>query len=369
MVEALKKVDKKILIIIGVIIALPILLIIFLAIIQGCSNSQITPEKYEEKMISAAENYFDEKGLPENEAEIKTVKLSTLVKKEYIKSSEELIGDDTCKGFVSVRKNGSTIEENEGGFLNYTVSLECKKYKTNTLKKNLMKDLTTEGSGLYQDNNYYVYKGDETNNYIKYFGTLYRIMNMDESGIVKLIKVDSESLDRYWDNKYNVEVSDLYGINIYADSALLKYMISDYNNPKIISNKAKKHIVSTAVCIDSRDINNISIGNYTCTNKLENQVVSLIDISDFAKASLDSNCNSIYSKSCGNYNYLKQLNLQTWTPIAISNNTYQVYYLTNGVIKFQEASKYQNYNLVIHIDGEEKIVSGKGTQAEPYVIE
>ncbi len=368
MVGALKS-NKKILIIAGVIIAIPILLIMFLAIIQGCSNTQITPEKYEEKMLTAAQNYFKDKGLPENEAEVKTVKLSTLVKKEYIKSSNDLIGDDTCKGSVSVRKNGSTVAENEGGFLNYTVYLECKNYKTNTLKSNLMKDLTTEGSGLYQDNNYYVYKGDEVNNYIKYFGIMYRIININESGVVKLIKVESESLDRYWDNKYNVEVSDLYGINIYKDSAILKYIISDYNNPKVISNNAKKHIVSTNVCVDSRDINNGTIGNYNCVNVLQNQVATLIDASDFAKASLDPNCNSIYSKSCGNYNYLKQLNLQTWTPIATSNNTYQVYYLTNGIIKFQEASKYQNYNLVIHIDGGEKVISGKGTESEPYVIQ
>ena len=369
MVEALKKIDKKILIIAGFIILLPILLIIFLAIIQGCSNSSITPEKYEERMVESAKNYFKEKGLPSAEAETKNVKLSTLVKDGYIKSTEDLLGDDSCKGSVTVRKNGSIISENDGGYLNYIVSLECKDYETDTLKNALMEDLTTNGSGLYKDGNYYVYKGDEVNNFISFFGVNYRIININEEGIVKLIKVESESLDRYWDNKYNVEVSDLYGKNIYADSAILKNMLDDYKNVKVIKAEAKKHIVSTDVCIDSKDINDDTIGNYTCINKLENQVVSLIDISDFAKASLDPDCNSVYSKSCGNYNYLKQLHLQTWTPIAVSNNTYQVYYLSNGVAKFQEASKYQNYNLVIHIDGNEKIVSGKGTKEKPYVIE
>ena len=52
MVEVLKKIDKKILIIICAILLLPIVLIIFLAIVQGCSNSNITHEKYEEKMGS-----------------------------------------------------------------------------------------------------------------------------------------------------------------------------------------------------------------------------------------------------------------------------------------------------------------------------
>lgn len=369
MVEALKKIDKKILIIAGIILLLPILLIIFLAVIQGCSNSSVTPEKYEENMIEAAKVYFDKEGSPKKEGEVKTVKLNTLVKKEYIKSTEKLLKDSSCEGSVSVRRNGSAIAENEGGYLNYIVNLECKDYKTNTLKNKLMEDLTTTGSGLYQDNNYYVYKGDEVNNLVKFYGKLYRVLNIDNTGIVKLLKVESESLDRYWDNKYNVEVSDLYGINIYADSAILKSMINDYNNEKVISKEARKHIVSNTVCIDSKDINDDTIGSYDCGNKLENQVVSLINIYDYAKASLDPNCNSITSKACGNYNYLKSMNLKSWTPNAVANNTYQIYYLTNSIIKFQEASKYQNYNLVIYIDGNEKITSGKGTEEAPFVIE
>ncbi|MBQ2946899.1 MAG: hypothetical protein IJE04_03515 [Bacilli bacterium] len=369
MVEVLKKIDKKILIIICAILLLPIVLIIFLAIIQGCSNSNITHEKYEEKMIEAAQKYFeDNDNMPKEESEAKTVELSTIVNKKYIKSAEELVGDGSCKGSVTVRRNGVVIEENDGGYLNYTVNLECDTYQTNTLINNLMKDVVSQGSGLYQDNNYYVYKGDEVNNYITFYGVDYRIININENRMIKLLKVESELLDRFWDNKYNVEVSDLYGKNIYADSAILKNIILDYNNTKIIAPEAKKRIISTDVCIDSRDINNVAISDYVCSNKLENQVISLIDVSDFAKASLDLDCTTIYSRSCGNYNYLKELNLRTWTPTSVSNNTYQVYYLTNGIIKIQEASKYENYNLVIHIDGNEKIVSGKGTKTEPYVV-
>ena len=369
MVEALKKMDKKILIIVGIIILLPILIIVFLAIIQACGNSKITPEKYEERMIVAVQNYFEDTvGLPSKEGETREVELSTLVGREYIKSTGDLIGDNTCLGSVTVRRNGSTVSENKGGYLNYIANLECKDYKTNTLINNLMEDLTTTGSGLYQLNNYYVYKGDEVNNYVKFFDKNYRIMNIDENGIVKLIKAESESLDRYWDNKYNIDVNDIYGKNIYADSAILKYLMDDYNNVKVISNTAKEHIVSKDVCIDSRDLNNGAIGDYSCSTKLENQVISLIDVTDYAKASLDMDCNSIYSKSCRNYNYLKDLNLMSWTLNAVSNNTYQVYYLSNGIIRSQEASKYHNYNLVIYIDGTENIASGDGTFEAPYVI-
>ena len=367
MLNAIKKIDKKILIIAGIIILSPILLILFLAIFRGCGNSKLTPEKYEEKMISAAEKYFKDKE-PTVESEVKTVKLSTLVKKEYIKSTEDLLDDDSCKGTVSVRLNGSTIEKNDGGFLNYTVNLECKNYKTNTLLSNLMDDVTTVGAGLYQENGYHLYKGEDVKNYIKFYGNDYRIINIDPEGMVKLLKVEVESLDTVWDNKYNVAVNDTIGLNIYADSVILKNMINSYNDPKIISSEAKKHIVSRSVCVDSRDMYNGTIGNYTCSNTLANQVVSLVDVSDFAKASLDANCKSIYDKSCINYNYLKYLNLKTWTPVPASNNTYEVFYLSNGIIKTQDANKYDVYNLVIYIDGNEKLTSGEGKVDKPYVI-
>lgn len=370
MVEALKKLDKKVLIIGGCLILLPIILIVFLAILQSCSNSKITHEKYEEKMISAAQAYFEEKDkLPTQEGQTVTVKLSKLVSGEYIKSTEDLLDDTTCEGSATARMNGSTIEENNGGFVNYTVNLKCDDYKTTTLKDKLMEDLTTVDSGLYQQGSTYIFRGEYVDNYITFFGVQYRILSIDSNGIVKLLKVERESSDVYWDTKYNTEVSDSYGKNIYKDSYILKQLINDYNDTKKISSSAKKHIVSYNVCTDSRDYNNSSITyDKTCSNVLENQVISLIDVEDFAKASLDPECTGIYSKTCRNYNYLKDLNLSTWTFVADSTNTYEVYYLSSGIIKEQEASKYNPYNMVIYIDGNEKITSGSGTEEEPYVL-
>lgn len=370
MVNALKKVDKKILIIAGCIILLPIIVIIILAIVQGCSNSKITPEKYEEKMILAAEKYIKNKDKePKKEGEIFTVKLSKLIDGEYIKSTEDLLEDDSCKGSVTVRKNGSTIEDNKGGFLNYTVNLECKNYKTNSLMKALMNDIVTEGSGLYQKDNEYIFKGDEVNNYITFFNKLYRIVSIDESGIVKLLRAESESIDRYWDIKYNIDTESSSGKNIYKDSDILKILLELYNDPKKISESAKEHIISKDVCIGARDINNLSINDTSeCSSLLENQVVSLLNVGDFASASLDADCKDITSKSCRNYNYMKNLFLDSWTMTAVSNNTYEVYYIYNGVVKYQPANKYSSYSVVIYIDGDEIIESGNGSEKDPYVI-
>ena len=367
MVEALKKIDKKILIIAGCIILLPILLIVFLAIFQGCSNSKLTYEEYENKMISIMEEYIKDKQ-PKNEGETVTVMLSDLVKDGYIKSPEKLMNDNTCEGSVTARRNGSLIEENNGGYINYTVDLECDNYKTETIKSSLLKQLTTSGSGLHKQGNDYVFKGDDVDNYITFYDSQYRIIKMDSNGFLKLVKVERGAMTEYWDNKYNTEVNNSYGKNIYADSSILKKLLSEYSDGKNISEQAKRHIVAHDICIDSRDVSNVAINpEKVCSHVLKNQLVSLIDVIDYANASLDSECNSISSMSCNNYNYLHALNLRTWTLNAVANNTYEVYYLGSGIVRSQRASKYDSYNMVIYIDGNEKAV-GQGKENLPYVI-
>lgn len=368
MVEAIKKIDRKILIIVGCIIVLPVLLIVFLAIIQGCGTSKISYEKYEEKMISAAQNYIKGKE-PKEEGEVVTVNLSKLYKDGYIKSPEVLLDDKNCEGSVTVRRNGAVIEENNGGYLNYTVNLECDNYNTQTLKEYLMKQIITSGNGLYHQGNNYIFKGEEVDNYITFFGNEYRIISMNSDGIIKLVKVERGAMKEYWDVKYNTEVNEYYGKNIYADSSILKKLLTEYNDTKIISSSAKKHIIAHDVCIDARYISDTAINlNRACTNMLENQVVSLIDVVDYANASLDPECTSTDSMSCNNYNYLHDMSLSTWTLNAVADNSYEVYYLGGGIIRSQKASRYDNYNLVIYIDANEKVI-GSGKKTDPYVIE
>ena len=370
MVEALKKIDKKFLILAGCIILLPIILIIVLAIVQGCSNTKVTYEKYEEKMLEAAKSYFADNGnLPTLEGETKTIELNILVKNEYIKSTEDLLEDTTCEGSVTARLNGSNVEENEGGFINYTVNLECDDYKTNSLINSLTNDLVTEGSGLYETENGYIFKGDEVKNYITFFGVQYRIVSVDENGILKLLKSESESIERYWDIKYNIDTGSASGKNIYADSEIYKYLMDIYNNSKYFSKEAKKHVVSKNVCVGARDINDLTLNNNSeCSNVLNNQIISLLGVTDYANASTDPYCLDILSKSCRNYNYMKGLFLDTWTFTPVSNNSYEVYYIYNGIVKYKEASKYSSYNIVIYIDGDEILESGNGSEKTPYII-
>lgn len=372
MVNALKRLDKKFLIIAGLIICLPIFIIIFLAIIQGCGNTKVSHEQYEKNMISALEKYIkDTNKIPTEENELLTVKLSTLIDKEYIKSPEKLLDDSTCDGSVSVRRNGSIVENNNGGFLNYTVSLECKEYSTTHLVDKIIEEnLVTEDSGLYHDGEGYIFKGNKVKNYITFFGNNYRIMSIDKDGVLKLVKIEPEATNRIWDNKFNVETNRASGKNIYEDSTLLEFLLSDYTNTKKISTKAKHHVVAYDACIGKRNGNNYSIdSSIDCSDILENQVISLLSVSDYAKASLDQDCTNLRSRSCNNYNYLYGVASTTWTLNASLDNTYEVIYLSDGLMEVQNANTYSEYNIVIYIDGNELYTSGNGSVNNPYVIE
>lgn len=368
MVEAFKRLDKKFLIIAGIIVLFPIILILFLAIIRGCSNAKLSYQTYEQKMITSAGSYFNGK-MPEQEAESKTVSLKKMVEKGYIKSPEKALKDNSCEGSVTVRRNGSSVDTNDGGFLNYTVDLKCKDYKTSHLLDKITEEIVTSESGLYKDENEYIFRGNKVNNYINFYGQNYRIMSIDEDGLVKLIKEVPEPSTRFWDNKYNVEVNSSYGKNIYKDSAILSYLITDYQNSKRISKKAKEHIVAHDVCVGKRSVNDYSISKeLDCSEILEKQIVSLINVSDYARASIDPNCDSTIAKSCKNYNYLSNVSASSWTMNSIKENTYDVLFLSDGVQEVQPASTYSEYSMILYIDGNELYQDGKGTANDPYKI-
>ena len=371
MVSALKRMDKKFLIFAGLIICLPILLIVFLAVIRGCRNTKISYDEYERKMVISFEEYLkDADKIPTEEGEYVTVKLATLVDKGYIKSTSDLIDDSSCSGSISVRRNGSSVESTNGGYLNYIVDLTCKNYKTTHLIDKLKEKIVTEESGLYQIEDGYIFKGNKPKNYITFFGHTYRIMSVDKNGILKLIKTEPEATNRKWDDKYNVETNRSSGKNIYKDSVILDFLINDYENPKKISSKAKEEIVAYDVCVGKRNSNNFAIdSSIDCSEKLQKQVISLLSVSDYANASIDPNCASLDSRSCNNYNYLYGVVSSTWTMNGSLDNTYDVLFLADGIMSSQIANTYSEYSIVIYIDGNRIYTSGSGSSDDPYVIE
>jgi len=233
-----------------------------------------------------------------------------------------------------------------------------------------MEELTTEESGLYKVGEEYVFKGPDVNNYIMISNVPYRIISIDKDSILKLIKVIPETPSKIWDNKFNVETNRNSGINIYKDSKIIDSLNENMTRTSAIPKNSKKYLIAYDVCIGKRSNLDLSINkDLDCTEKMEKQIFSLINISDYAMASLDPNCINLRSRSCNNYNYLRGVVSTTWTLNSSSDNTYDVMYLSDGLMEVQNAKYSEQYNIIIYINGKELYTSGKGTAESPYLLD
>lgn len=359
MMDIFKKTDKSFLIKCGILLIIPIIIIIILAIIRGCSSRGNNYSSYEQKMTTKASTYFKQhKLLPSKEGKEVVVTLDELML-DGLKSPNKYLKDSTCTGSVTVQKNGSEYF--------YTPYLDCSEYKTDYLVNHIKKDITTKESGLYQINNEYIYKGNKVNNYLSFFGNIYRIIKIDSNGNLRLIKEQRQDRSIQWDDKYNSSKEDNVGINEYYNSYIYDQVWSDYNNIKLFNKEVKKHMIGHTVCLDKKDENDLSM-NESCEKPLHNQYISIPTIYDYELASYDQNCKQIGDGACSNFNYLDDVLTSTWTVNTSASDDYSVYYLAGSYIDTQSANNYKNYYWVISISGNELYISGSGTEKDPYII-
>mgnify|MGYP007060421258 FL=1 len=82
-----------------------VVVIILLIIINACSNSSGSYDKIEQKMVSAAKNYYasHEKNLPKEENGTVKVTINTLIEAELLKEVKDPNNkDQDCSGYVEV---------------------------------------------------------------------------------------------------------------------------------------------------------------------------------------------------------------------------------------------------------------------------
>ena len=368
MLDKLRTLDKKFLIICGVIVLAPILILVILMLFRGCSG-KTSFAGYEKRMMTAAKKYLTANDmLPSEEGEVVEVGLDTLISEGYIKDTGKSLNDSSCSGYVGVTNNGASLKINKGGYVMYIPHLSCKEYETTHIIDKLTENVVKEGSGLYETNTGYVFRGNKVDNYVTMSGKNYRIISIDDMGNLRLVRTDRENTNALWDNKYNTETNQNTGKNIYSDSKLSDILLSVYNKNKKFSAEARSHIVAHSVCVGKRSQEDLSFDLVECNEVLENQIVGLMTVSDFANASIDPECINIKSRSCGNYNYMRDFLDETWTTVPVSENSYQVYYLSNGNVYATNANDYKYYYIVVYVSGEELYTKGDGTQENPYVI-
>lgn len=360
---------KIVLFIGGLIIAI----IIFSLIFGGKKPTKATDySSMEQSMINATQRYVskNKKLLPKDEDETSKVNLDTLVNFEYMKELSALEDENVkCTGYVEI------LYKNEDYM--YVPYLKCGNYyETLSIADYIINkdEIVTTGDGLYQMNGKYVFRGENPNNFLGIGTRLYRIIDITEDGIVRLISYKRLNNYMLWDNRYNTEKNETCGINDYSKSRIKDYLNNLLKKPAkeeeiVFSSEELTKMVPQDICVGKRSSTYGEVSDKNECQKVEaEQKVALMTVSDYARASLDQNCKSIFDKSCMNYNYFSAQSNVFRTLTATSDNTYQVFYITDGKATLTRASSSFNTSVVIYIDNLSLYASGSGTFEDPYTI-
>ena len=284
----------------------------------------------------------------------------------------------------------------------------------------LKNNLVISGDGLYKDNNEddkYIFKGGNPDNYITFNDETWRIISLDENGNLKIIRNDT--LTKPWD-EYNTRNSTtstycnnatfptcnawaattnlvgnpraftIYGPNggsvgatatfsgtVSADASLNTYLNNDYYNT--LTEQSQK-------IIEPHDFNVASPGNNSdteniATNIKQEQVykwkvkIGLLIITDVLTRSPGDSCSRLESgqcmnnseRTCKNNNWLLKYNEFTLSPYPNSDR-YLVWNISaEGCIYTGSTNASYSSRPVVYLKSE-IYLKGKGTENNQFTI-
>ena len=192
-----------------------------------------------------------------------------------------------------------------------------------------------EGSGLYNNETGYVYKGEVDNNYLVYNNMIWRIVRINTDKSIVIILEDSMTMLPWNSKSVNYKESDIH-----------KYLNNDFLN-----NLDKSYLVKNSYCEDSVE----SLSSISCEQKDNDSYVSLLDISTFL--------NSIIDKK----SYL----VDDWDSIFWLNNysSEKVWHTNEANISQSDANSFYGVRPVVRLKSTIPYVSGDGTKDNPYLTE
>ena len=361
----LKKIDKRIKIYFGITIGIILLLIMILFTLKLMTNTKISSKEFESRLKTAATKYYkkEKDKLPKINGEKVYISIDNLVSKGYIKSPSKLLKKgNTCTGGVNISNNN--------GYYLYQPVINCKDYNTDLLYKRILKDnpVTNYRDGLYKVNDYYLFRGENLNNYVSFANKNWRILRINKDNTIRIILIDSlESVT--WDNRYNIDKKESSGKNNFEISRIKQTLIDYFNNKRgnIFTNEVKPLIVPTELCIGAKNELSTSMdGTVECSKKTEKMALGLLQVNEYPIISLDENCKQLFDTSCRNYNFLAKL-YGFWTLTADSKSTYEAYKI-DGTVRSMITSSYSQPRLVLNITADALYSKGTGTENDPYII-
>ncbi len=346
-----------------------IIAIVVIVVFFGGKNvkSSSSYSNMESNLVLTTKKYLNDnkKLIPKNNGEISKVNIDTLVNEKYMKDLFAIEDSNIkCSGYVQII--------NKEGNYDYVPYVKCGKYYETKKISDYILDNYVEivnEDGLYKMGEKYVFKGEDPNNYIKLGNRIYRIIEINEKGELKLISTERYIDQVVWDDRYNVERDKDDGINDFSKSRLKDSLKEVFEDVEFFTEEEKNKIVEHDICIGKRTKTDVSIdGASECQQQYPNQKISIIQLSEYSRASIDPNCKTINDKACINYNYMKNISSSMRTITASADNTYQVYLVNNGVADLVRASASFSLYPVIYIDNLSIYNSGDGSLENPYTI-
>lgn len=177
----------------------------------------------------------------------------------------------------NVTIDSTKVDTSKVGTYNVTYTVRDKSYNKTVVTRTVVvaRNLTETVKNNTDDTNYY--KGDNVNNYLLYSGILWRIINANEDGSIKLIS--DEAITNLNPNYENYEGSNV-------DTWLKEVLYKKFINPD-------KYISDGTYCIGN--INSITDYSTECDTTITSKI-GLLTISDYYKT-LNNSASSIYTTS------------------------------------------------------------------------
>lgn len=199
---------------------------------------------------------------------------------------------------------------------------------SNKIKENVI----TTGEGLYNENNVFVYKGKDINNYVKYSNMLFRIIKINKDNTIEMILDDTLNYMAYDEEKINYNKSN----------------IREYLNDILYTDIKSELLIKGTYCTDEIDDAN----NVTCNN-IETDYIKLLTLTDYLNSKKD------------NESYLN-----TEDVIWLNNsNKEEVWLLNEGNLSLSKPNELYKVKPVITITSLAVFSGGDGTQENPYTIQ
>lgn len=355
-----------------------VILFIFMFIFGSCNKKVYTSVEFSDYLMTAAKDYYavNKNSLPQTDGGKVSLSISNLVTDQ----ADYLGEDNVCNGSIDVTNNN--------GYYMYTPNISCTDgYSITKLSNELIKkdNIVSSGNGLYQYNDYYIYRGEDVNNYLVFNNQLWRVVRVNADGSIKMIETNyivkdnkndvitfknSKRNSVVWDNRYNEEKKYNSGFNDYIHDGINSRIKDELENIyKEYPNETKAYILKQNLCIGKRNVTDtINDGSIECSNTLSDQYVGLLQVNEYINASLDPSCVSAESLTCANYNYLSTFKSTFWSITTVKENSYDVYKL-GSKISDTTASSTATPKVVITISGDVTFSKGNGTLEKPYIID